>query len=223
MGGAVPKQYLRVAGRTLIEHTLDVFRFHPAVRGVVIVIAPQDPFWPRVILASAPTLLRVVEGGAERAMSVLNGLHALEDLARDDDWVLVHDAARPCVRATDVTHLIDVATATPHGGLLATPVADTLKKSTREGSVAQTVDRHQLWRALTPQIFPYAALRHALISASAEGVAITDEASAMERAGFSPCLVLGSSDNIKVTQEADLDIVGAILAQRAMQRRESSL
>jgi 2-C-methyl-D-erythritol 4-phosphate cytidylyltransferase len=164
-----------------------------------------------------------VEGGAERAVSVLNGLHALEDLARDDDWILVHDAARPCVRATDVTNLIDVATATPHGGLLATPVADTLKRSTHEGSVALTVDRHQLWRALTPQIFPYTALRQALIHASADGVVITDEASAMERAGFSPCLVQGASDNIKVTQEEDLVIVGAILAQRTAQRRESVL
>lgn len=223
MGNAVPKQYLCVAGRTLIEHTLDVFRFHPAVRGIVIVIAPQDPFWPHITLASAPTMLRVVEGGAERAESVLNGLNALEDIARDDDWVLVHDAARPCVRTNDVTHLIDVATATPHGGLLATPVADTLKRSTQSGSVAQTVDRHQLWRAMTPQIFPYAALRHALVSAAAEGVVVTDEANAMERAGFSPYLVPGASDNIKVTQEEDLAIVGAILAQRAVQSQETSL
>lgn len=221
MGHAVPKQYLRVAGRTLIEHTLDVFRFHPAVRGVVIVIAPQDPYWPRVKLPPAPTLLRVIEGGAERAVSVLNGLLALADIAHDDDWVLVHDAARPCIRTEDVTRLIEVATVTPHGGLLATPVADTLKRSTPAGSVAQTVDRHLLWRALTPQIFPYVALRQALMSASDAGVTFTDEAGAMERVGFSPCLVPGSADNIKVTQEEDLAIVDAILSQRAVLHRES--
>ena len=214
MAASIPKQYLRVAGQTILEHTLNRFRFHPAVHGVVVVIAPQDAYWPRLSLSPAPTLLRVAQGGAERAVSVLNGLNALAEWTVEGDWVVVHDAARPCVSAQDITRLIEVGTASPHGGLLAAPVADTLKRAGTEGRVIATVDRRDLWRALTPQLFPFETLRKALSAAVADGVSVTDEAAAMERLGFTPVLVPGSADNIKLTCEEDLVLVEAILRDK---------
>lgn len=211
MATSVPKQYVHVAGRTILEHTLDLFRFHPAVHGVMVVLAPQDAYWPRLTLVPAPSMLRVTQGGAERAVSVLNGLNALAEWATEGDWVLVHDAARPCVRAQDITRLIEVGTASPQGGLLAAPVADTLKRASADGHIVATVDRRELWRALTPQLFPFEALRKALSAAVADGVPVTDEAAAMERLGFTPVLVPGSTDNLKVTCEEDLVLVEAVL------------
>lgn len=211
MATSVPKQYVHVAGRTILEHTLDLFRFHPAVHGVMVVLAPQDAYWARLTLVPAPSMLRVTLGGAERAVSVLNGLNALAEWAREGDWALVHDAARPCVRAQDITRLIEVGTASPQGGLLAAPVADTLKRASADGRIVATVDRRELWRALTPQLFPFEALRNALSAAVADGVPVTDEAAAMERLGFTPVLVPGSTDNLKVTCEEDLVLVEAIL------------
>lgn len=219
MSVSMPKQYVRVAGRTVLEHTLDRFRFHSAVHGVMVVLAAQDAFWPRLTLAPAPTVLRVTQGGAERAVSVLNGLNALTEWTAEGDWVMVHDAARPCVRAQDITRLIEIATASPHGGLLAAPVADTLKRSDSQGRVIATIDRRDLWRALTPQLFPFDALRKALGAAVADGVPVTDEAAAMERLGYAPVLVPGSTDNLKVTCNEDLLLVETILNEKCQSQQ----
>lgn len=210
MGADRPKQYLELAGCTVLEHTLDIFIRHPRITGLAVAIGAEDPWFPELSIRTDKPML-VVHGGEERCHSVLNALRALEGQASDDDWMLVHDAARPCLGRDDLDRLLETLEHDPVGGLLAAPVSDTLKRANPDGRVKQTVDRSGLWRAFTPQMFRYRALVHALEGAIAGGAIITDDASAMERAGHVPRLVEGSPSNIKVTSRADLALAGFLL------------
>lgn len=199
-----PKQYLQLAGKSIIEHTLACFLEHPQLRGVVVSLAAEDPYWPTLACASDPRIQRA-DGGAERADSVLNGLLRLNELgAEDQDWVLVHDAARPNLARSDLDLLLGELADDPVGGLLAVPARDTLKRAGADGRVQATVDRSTIWQAFTPQMFRLGELQRALADALIAGVAITDEASAMEWAGQAPRLIEGRADNLKVTRPEDL-------------------
>lgn len=216
MGSAVPKQYLSLAGRPVIAHTLASLLDHPRIDGVAVAIGAGDEWWPTVAAElNAAKPLRVVTGGAERCHSVLNGLEALSEPAQPEDWVLVHDAARPCLTGGDLDRLIDTLADDPVGGLLAVPVRDTLKQADDAGRVAATVDRSRLWHALTPQMFRLRMLHEALRAALARGLLVTDEAAAMEVAGFAPRLVEGRADNLKITRPEDLALAEFYLTRRA--------
>lgn len=210
MGADVPKQYLDLLGQPILRWTLDRLLGHPAVHAGVIALAPEDAHWEALAYRHAKPLHRVV-GGAERADSVAAALTALEARAAAEDWVLVHDAVRPCVNDAELERLIAQCPAAPDGALLAMPVRDTLKRGDHDAVVECTVDRERLWHALTPQLFPLAKLRQALTAARGAGTAITDEAQAMELAGYRPRLVEGEATNIKVTRQADLTLAAAIL------------
>lgn len=200
-----PKQYLPLGGRTLIEHTLDCFLDHPGLRGLVVSLSATDGYWPTLACA-ADTRIQRAAGGAERADSVLAGLERLSTLgAAPEDWVLVHDAARPNLASTDLSRLLASLADDPVGGLLAVPVRDTLKQVGPDGRVTATPDRSLFWQAYTPQMFRLGMLRDALKRGLAAGIAITDEASAIEWAGHAPRLIEGRADNIKVTRPEDLD------------------
>jgi len=205
MRADIPKQYLPLAGGTVIGHTLTRLGTHPAVQGLIVVLDADDRLWGRQSL-SLPVPAHTVIGGAERYASVLNGLRALDGIAAPEDWVMVHDAARPCVRHDDLDRLLDELARHPVGGILALPVADTMKRSDADGNVLETVSRERLWRALTPQMFRLQALREAIEQAVGQGLPVTDEASAMELCGLRPHLVEGHPDNIKITHPADLEL-----------------
>ncbi|WP_337881423.1 2-C-methyl-D-erythritol 4-phosphate cytidylyltransferase [Rheinheimera sp.] len=203
-----PKQYLELAGATVLEQTVRRLQQVPELRQFYIAVSTDDPYYPALTSLQQPGLTRV-DGGAERANSVLNALVQID--AAQYPWVLVHDAARPVVRVTDVQLLIARCLSENAGGILATPVRDTMK---RGGTlVEQTVERAGLWHAYTPQLFPTALLRGALQSALAAGAAVTDEASAMEWAGQPVLLIPGHADNIKITQAEDLALARFYLEQ----------
>ena len=205
MGSTIPKQYLPLAGRPVIAWTLDTLLRHPRINGLIVAIGGEDGWWPEVAASLAAIKpLRVVTGGAERCHSVLNGLEALRQHADLTDWVLVHDAARPCLAVADLDRLMNELADDPVGGLLAAPVRDTLKQADSAGRVATTIDRSRLWHALTPQMFRLGQLRDALNAALADGLLVTDEAAAMEAAGFAPRLIEGRADNVKITRPEDL-------------------
>ncbi|BAU76199.1 2-C-methyl-D-erythritol 4-phosphate cytidylyltransferase [Metapseudomonas furukawaii] len=199
-----PKQYLELAGRSILERTLDCFLDHPQLKRLVISLSVDDPYWPALPCASDERIVRA-DGGKERADSVLSALLRLAELgARAHDWVLVHDAARPNLSRFDLDRLLAELADDPVGGLLAVPARDTLKRVGPDGRVSGTVDRSTIWLAYTPQMFRFGALHRALADALVAGVAVTDEASAMEWAGFAPRLVEGRADNLKVTTPEDL-------------------
>jgi len=205
MGSVIPKLYLPLAGQPVIAHTLDTLLRYPRLAGVVVAISAGDEWWPEIAAGRVTDKpLLVVTGGAERSHSVLNSLDALSERTHPDDWVLVHDAARPCLRVADLDRLLTELADDPVGGLLAVPVSDTLKQADATGRVAATVDRSQFWRALTPQMFRLGPLRNALRETLARGQLVTDEAAAMEAAGFAPRLVEGRADNLKITRPEDL-------------------
>jgi len=197
-----PKQYLPLLGRPILWRTLERLGTHPSLRGMLVGIAADDIYWPT--LPPLPKLLGTYTGGAERADTVLNGLKTLADYAAPDDWVLVHDAARPCLRHADIDTLLAAIAGHADGGLLALPVTDTVKRADHNGCSEDTVPRAGLWRALTPQAFRMGALVAALEAARRAGIEITDESSAMEFAGARPRLVHGHADNIKITTPEDL-------------------
>jgi len=213
MRAACPKQYLPLHGRAMLLHTLERLGHYPRLRGLVVGIAADDAYWPTLAM-EIPNLLGTYIGGAQRAQTVLNGLRTLETYAAPDDWVLVHDAARPCVRHADIDSLLAAVAGHADGGLLAVPLSDTVKRADHNGCVEDTVARAGLWRALTPQVFRLAALRDALESAMRDGVEITDEASAMEYSGARPRLVHGHADNIKVTVPEDLALAELFLREQ---------
>ncbi len=208
-GGAIPKQYLPLAGKPLILHTLERLAAHPRIAGLMVVLAAKDPMWPKLEGANGKPV-RTAIGGSERGDSVLAGLRALPDSVGEADFVLVHDAARPCVRYEDLGRLISAGTQAG-GALLAAPLRDTLKRADGNGRSIATESREARWRALTPQMFRRAELTLALERARAQGVVVTDEAMAMERVGILPLLVEGAEDNIKVTTPADLKLAEFLL------------
>jgi 2-C-methyl-D-erythritol 4-phosphate cytidylyltransferase len=208
-----PKQYLPLHGRPILQRTLERLGSYPRLRGMLVGIAADDVYWP-TLAGSIPRLLGTYPGGAERAHTVLNGLKALAEYAAADDWVLVHDAARPCVRHSDIDTLLAAIAGHADGGLLALPVSDTVKRADHNGHVEQTVPRAGLWRALTPQAFRLGSLTVALERALREGTEITDEASAMEHAGARPRLVHGHADNIKITVPEDLALADLYLREQ---------
>lgn len=212
-GGELPKQYLVVDGAPLIAHTLKALFAHDAVEGAVVPVSESDPDWPRwTEFAGKP--VRACTGGASRAASVLAGLRALPDEVRADDFVLVHDAARPNLSLADLSQLLERGRNDPVGAILAAPVRDTLKRAGDDGGIDATESRERLWRAFTPQLFRRLQLTRALESATADGVEVTDEAMAMERLGLRPLLVEGSESNFKITTPADLARFAYELAQR---------
>jgi len=215
---SAPKQYTALLGATVLEWSLRALLAEPRVHAVVVALAADDAHWPGVAAKLQSPKLRTAMGGVNRQDTVMNGLDALAAEAAADDWVLVHDAARPCLNATDLGALLDAvgagaarragAAASP-GAVLAAPIVDTVKREL--GDHVATVDRQGLWRALTPQVFAFAELRHALKEATLAGIAVTDEAQAVERLGLRPRLVQGSPFNVKVTRPEDLIVAARVL------------
>lgn len=211
-GAEIPKQYLTLAGRPLIEHSLRAVLANEAVDGVMVALAADDPYWPGWREMDGRPVYTCL-GGGERADSVLAALRALPATVSDEQWVLVHDAARPCLRRVDLARLLQVGRIDPVGALLAAPVRDTLKRADHLGRSIATEPRECLWRALTPQLFRRGGLTRALEAALKAGVRVTDEAMAIERLGLKPVLVEGSEDNLKVTTPADLRLAEFILSK----------
>lgn len=201
MQSDVPKQYLQINGKPIIEYTLEVFIKHPDIESVIVAISDTDEYWNELPVSKHPKV-KTTEGGFERCHSVMNCLDYLSDIADENDWVLVHDAARPCLKSTDIDKLINNVSGTD-GGLLALPVRDTMKRS-NDRHVSETVSREGLWHALTPQMFRLHNLQLALKAVIDSRELVTDESLAMERAGYRPLLVEGRPDNIKVTHNEDL-------------------
>ena len=206
-----PKQYLALAGKTVIEHTLERLLSSGSFQAVAVAISAEDPYWPQLAIAKHPQII-TAPGGKERADSVLSALKSLPASAQDQDWVLVHDAARPCLTTSDIHQLIAQLKTDAVGGILALASHDTLKQVTGE-SITASVDRKQIWRALTPQMFRIGMLRDALQAAEGNP-AITDEASALELQGFQPKIVEGRPDNIKITRPEDLALAQFYMEQK---------
>lgn len=204
MQSNIPKQYLTISDKTILEHTLDRFLQHTKISGVVVAISTGDEYWPELSVTSDKPVI-VAAGGAERCHSVLSALNTLSDHAEPKDWVLVHDAARPCLRREDIDKLIEEASLHAVGGLLAAPVKDTMKRSV-DNVITETVERDNLWHALTPQMFRLEELREALENIVKNDLIVTDEAQAMEFMQKMPLLVEGHLDNIKITRPQDLDL-----------------
>lgn len=215
MGAAgAPKQYLPLAGRTVIEWSLAPFLERDDCAAIVVVLAQDDGWWRDLPISSESTVMTAT-GGAERVHSVLAGLISLADRAHALDWVLVHDAARPCLSSGDLGRLMTKLAEDEVGGLLAAPLVDTLKRADSADRVLETVSRDLLWRALTPQMFRYGLLKRALSLAVERNLAVTDEAQSIEALGLKPRLVAGDADNIKITVPADLERAERILLARS--------
>lgn len=212
MGATIPKQYLQLNGLAVIEHSLKLLSSLPQLKKITVVIHPDDEHWGEIDTDCFASEIVTVVGGDERGQSVLNGLRSLG--AAPDDWVLVHDAVRPCTSLNDIAQLIkEVAESDDdcHGGILATPISNTIKRVNQANEIEGTVERERLWNALTPQLFPFKQLIQAMESAITQGLPITDEASAMEHFGYPVKVVPGSSHNIKITHQADLALAELIL------------
>ncbi len=212
LGESRPKQYLDIAGRPMIEHAVRALLAAPLIETVFVVLTPGDTTFRDINFdADANRIAPLYCGGKSRRDSVLNGLIAASSLLEPDDWVLVHDAARPCLALADLSKLIDAIMADETGGLLAVPVADTLKRANPAGRVQATPSREGLWQAQTPQMFRHGVLLEALNKAGQ----VTDEASAVEQLGLQPLLVEGSRNNIKVTYPADIAMAQSLLKGQA--------
>lgn len=218
-----PKQYLHLHGKPIIQHTLERF-CDPRIAEIVVCVAEDDPYWDTLTL---PKPVIQINGGASRCHSVFNGLQALQQHAGPSDWVLVHDAARPCVRTADIEKLMGQLASHPVGGLLAVPVRDTMKRVALNSplnherkkdnlEVMETVNRNGLWHALTPQMFRLEALFLALQDALNNNELVTDDAQAMERLGYHPVLIEGHPDNIKITHPQDLILAELYLQQQTI-------
>ena len=211
MGSEMPKQYMSLLGRPLMWHALRILCASPHIEQVCVVLSPEDAYWDACDWSELGEKLRVVrQGGETRAASVLNGLACMAETCAGEDWVLVHDAARPCLSSAQLDRLVDALYHDEVGGLLAIPVADTLKRADMAQRVSATVPRAQMWQAQTPQMFRCAVLRQAL----QESRDVTDEASAIEALGLAPRLVASDLTNLKVTYPLDLELAGWILTHR---------
>lgn len=210
MGANIPKQYLSLEGQSILGQTLDRLLSHPDIDEVIVALHPNDTWFAHLPQAQDPKL-RTVIGGKERADSVLAALKTIDK----NCWVMVHDAARPCLHLDDMNKLLASREQFPQGAVLAMPVRDTMKRAQTNSDgntiVGQTVCRENLWHALTPQLFPATSLIGNIEAALANGVVVTDEASAMEWAGFNPGLVSGRADNIKITHPDDLPLAALFL------------
>lgn len=219
MQSSIPKQYLTLNGQPVLQHTLNVLLQNKHIKGLIIALHPDDAYFSAIQLSSNKPVIQTC-GGKERADSVLNALHILsqsEQFNKDTDWVMVHDAVRACLRNEDIDKLVTEVGTDSNGGLLALPVRDTMKRqkaATVRPCVDTTIDRDYLWHALTPQYFPANNLYRALEKAKQEDLQVTDESSAMELAGFSPVLVEGHADNIKITRPEDLHLASLYLKSR---------
>ncbi len=209
MQSTMPKQYLMLGERTLIQHVLHTFDSHPKISSVRVLISADDIFWQPGWLKACHKCSLHLCGGATRAETVLNGLNVLQQIAQPDDWILVHDAARPGLTHAMIDRLIEKVGQDAQGGILALPVADTLKREDEHHHIVETIPRALLWQAQTPQMFHYqdllAALTQYLLRAP------TDEAQVMEWAGYRPRLVLGGLRNLKVTYPEDLQVLNALM------------
>lgn len=209
MQSVQPKQYLTIGNQTILEHSITSLLAHPAVTRVIVALNPDDQSFRHLPLACDPRITSVT-GGKQRAESVLAGLQVVSGT----EWVLVHDAARPCLHQSDLARLLQYCGRSQSGAILAAPVRDTMKRSQPDQeTIMHTVERNDLWHALTPQLFPLMLLRDCLTRALNEGATITDEASALEYGGYAPLLVPGRSDNIKVTRPEDLALAAFYLTQ----------
>ncbi len=213
MGSEIPKQYLPLNGSTVIEQTLHLLLGHSRIDGVYLALSVDDTRWGETATAANPKITRV-DGGAERCHSVLNALKLLQETASPEDWVLVHDAARPCLRSEDLDLLMDSLSEHPVGGLLGVPVRDTMKRTDGETAITETVTRQDLWHAYTPQMFRLGMLFQALQNAIDKGQTVTDDASAIELAGMHPQMIEGHDDNIKITRQEDLALASFYLNQQ---------
>lgn len=205
-----PKQYLPLLGKTVIEHSIERLLALSRIEGVTVAINPEDEYWADLPVKSNRRV-ETVSGGKDRHESVFKALCALENRANEDDWVLVHDAVRPCVTVHCIQRLMDQLSDHPVGGLLGHPLGDTLKKVNQQQTVECTVDRGGIWAAGTPQMFRYGLLVKALENAVNSGTGSTDEAMAMEQLGFAPQMVMGRRDNLKITMPGDLELATVIL------------
>jgi len=208
-----PKQYLALNGMTVIEQSLSRLLEVKRFTAIVVAISKEDPYWPELAL-SKNARIRTAPGGKERADSVLSALHSIADSASDNDWVLVHDAARPCITPSDVEHLIDELQDHEVGGILGQASHDTLKAVDGDLAIVDTVDRSKIWRAFTPQMFRYGALKSALQEAAEQGSVVTDDASALELQGKQPKMIAGRADNLKITRPEDLALAQFYLEQQ---------
>lgn len=214
MRSEIPKQYLKLGSKTVLQHTLERLACHADIDGIVVALAKADPWWPELEIR-LPCELLIAEGGNERSDSVLNALTLLADNTNNDPWVLVHDAARPCLRHEDIDRMLQSLLTHQVGGILGIPVTDTVKRVDTNNSIQETICRKGLWRAATPQMFHLKMLKEALMTATEQGVAVTDEANAIELAGWEPMMVEGHSDNIKITMPQDLALAQLYLQQQA--------
>lgn len=211
-----PKQYLQIHGKTVIEYSIQVLLSHPAVAGVMVALQAGDRYFPTLEWPGNKPVLTAL-GGEQRVDSVLNGLRALREHVDDNTWVLVHDAARPCLQIADIDALIEhVVARNACGGLLAMPVRDTMKRADADGFVAQTVARDALWHAQTPQMFRYAQLVATLQSALQHQLNVTDECSAFEYQGETPLLVACGAHNLKITHPEDLQLAESFLRRNGV-------
>lgn len=208
MGIDHPKQYLEIHGRPMIWHAIRAFEEHGAITRVYVVISREDGWWDDYDWSGFARLTVLRCGGATRAESVLNGLQAMAPDVSGEDWVLVHDAARPCLSRILLDKLFAQVDGDGVGGILAAPVADTLKREGEGGRILETVSREKLWGAQTPQMFQHGLLTRALLQA---GTGVTDEASAVEALGLSPRLVESDLTNLKVTYPRDLEVAAWLL------------
>jgi 2-C-methyl-D-erythritol 4-phosphate cytidylyltransferase len=214
VGGELPKQYIEVAGVTLLEHSLRALLECEQITGVVVALHPQDSRAGTLSILDDPRV-QTVTGAEQRSGSVLAGLDALLSRAAPQDWVLVHDAARPCIQREDIVRLIATVMASGTGGILAEAILDTVKQASEDALVVRTLDRATLWRAQTPQMFRLDELRSALNRAGERDLVVTDEASAMEMAGYPVQLIAASAGNLKVTVPSDLPLAAWYLQARA--------
>ena len=211
MQSEIPKQYLEIDGKTILEHSLSKFLDHPSIEKVVVAINPEDKHWAKLKVANHPKI-KTVAGGATRAESVLNGLKAIQQHDGGNDWVMVHDAARPCLDSGSVDALIQAGVDSEHGAILAIPSVDTVKLANANQTIDKTLNREQIWLAQTPQYFQVGQLADAIVAGLKQGLPITDEASAIEAQGMHPALVIGTRKNIKVTEPEDMLLASMWLA-----------
>ena len=212
MASDIPKQYLKLNNKAVIEHTLESLLSYAAISGVAVAISEADEYWQDVNITSEKPVIKA-QGGEERCHSVLNALLELEQYAGPHDWALVHDAARPCLRHEDIEKLIAGVDGDMVGGILAVPVHDTMKRADENNVIEFTEQREGLWHALTPQMFHLKTLIDAIQRALECHTVITDEASAMEFVGLKPKLIEGRADNIKITRPEDLKLAEFYLSQ----------